>query len=133
MRRAWSTCRGASSRRTRLADLDARLPPEIETACFRVCEEALSNAVRHSKARHVNIAARRVGPEVELEVTDDGVGFEPELLGSAAEPGRHFGILAMAGRAELAGGRLEIHSQPGAGTRVRLVLPAAGRRRLAPA
>ena len=111
-----------------LTDLDARLPPEIETACFRICEEALSNAVRHSGARHVNVAARRVGPEVELEVTDDGVGFEPELLGRAAEAGRHFGIVAMAGRAELAGGHLEIHSQPGAGTRVRLVRPAAGRR-----
>ena len=114
-----------------MSDLDARLPPEIETACYRVCEEALANAMRHAKARHVNVAARRVGPELELEVTDDGVGFEPELLGSAPDAARRFGLLAMAGRAELAGGHLEIHSQPGAGTRVRLVLPAAGRREAA--
>ena len=114
-----------------VSDLDARLPPEIETACYRVCEEALANAMRHAKARHVNVAARRVGPELELEVTDDGVGFEPELLGSAPDAARRFGLLAMAGRAELAGGHLEIHSQPGAGTRVRLVLPAAGRREAA--
>ena len=112
-------------------DLDARLPAEVESACYRVCEEALANAARHANARSVRVSVRRIGAEVEVEIVDDGVGFEPGARGLAAMSPEAFGLVAMAGRAELAGGHLEIDTRPGAGTRGRLVLPARGRREAA--
>ena len=113
-----------------VTDLESRLPAEVESACYRICEEALANVARHAKARSVRVSARRVGAEVEVEVADDGVGFaqrEGEARGTDA-----FGLVAMAGRAELAGGHLEIDTRPGGGTRVRVVIPARGRKEAAP-
>jgi signal transduction histidine kinase len=99
---------------------DAREPVEIETACFRIAQEALSNVARHAGARHVAVNLTARDATLEVTVRDDGVGFNVEGLR------RGLGLVGMGERAELAGGRLDIESSPGAGTtlRARFPLPA---------
>lgn len=100
-------------------DLAADLPPlddATELVIYRVAQEALTNTVRHARARHVAIALRRHGDGVRLEVRDDGRG-----VGDAAEGA---GVRGMRERALLVGARLRIAPAPGAGTVVRLDVPA---------
>jgi signal transduction histidine kinase len=102
---------------------DVRAPPEIETACFRIVQEALSNVARHACARHSEVTLTAQDVALEVTVRDDGVGFNVERLRTG------LGLVGMGERAELAGGRLDIESAPGAGTtlRVRFPLPRATR------
>jgi two-component system, NarL family, sensor histidine kinase UhpB len=90
------------------------LPGDVQLVVYRVAQEALSNAVRHSGASRVEVMLRRVGTGVELEITDDGAGF----AFSEAEGG--LGIPGMRERALLVGGEVVIESGPGRGTNVRL-------------
>ncbi|MCC6848881.1 MAG: PAS domain S-box protein [Deltaproteobacteria bacterium] len=97
-----------------------RLHEETEIAVYRIAQEALANAIRHADARTIGIALT-VGPDgLEIEIADDGRGFEPE----AARVSEALGLVGMEERALALGGRLEVRSAPGAGTRVRLVCPA---------
>lgn len=104
-----------------LACGDERLPAELETIAYRVIQEALTNVVKHARARRVTVVARRDGDTFEVSVSDDGRGIQPDAGG----PGR-FGLTGMRERAELAGGSLRIDSGA-AGTTVHLVVPVAGR------
>ena len=102
-----------------LCELDApRLAPDVETAIFRVVQEALTNIGKHARATEVHVVACATGGAIEVVVSDDGHGFEP-----GAPPGEHFGLLGMRERAQLVSGTLEIESCP-AGTRLRLLVPA---------
>jgi two-component system sensor histidine kinase UhpB len=93
------------------------LADDAQLVVYRVAQEALANAARHSGAAHVAVALRR-GPEgVELTVADDGRGF------AFAESERGLGIGGMRERALLIGGELTIESRPDAGTTVRLTIP----------
>ena len=92
----------------------ARLGDEAQLVVYRVAQEALSNAARHSGAKHIRVVLRRVGPRTELTVSDDGRGFTFD----EAEGG--LGIAGMRERALLVGGELTIESRPGDGTTVRL-------------
>ena len=92
---------------------DARAPVEIETACFRIVQEALSNVARHAGARHVEVTLTVQDVALEVTVRDDGVGFNVERLGTG------LGLMGMSERAELAGGRADVDSAPGAGTTLR--------------
>jgi two-component system sensor histidine kinase UhpB len=92
------------------SDLDG----DVQLVVYRVAQEALSNAVRHSGAERIEVALRRGGERVELTVSDDGRGFAFE----ASESG--LGIAGMRERALLLGGELTIESRPGRGTTVRL-------------
>jgi signal transduction histidine kinase len=100
---------------------DVRAPAEIETACFRIVQEALSNVARHARAHHVEVTLTRQDVALEIAVRDDGVGFNVERLRGG------LGLVGMGERAELAGGHLKIESAPGAGTtlRARFPLPQA--------
>jgi signal transduction histidine kinase len=108
------------------ADALPPLPAGTEIVIYRVAQEALHNALRHSGAREVLVTLSRTGRRAVLEVSDDGHGFRPEAgesAGNAAnEPG--LGLASMRGRAASAGGTLTITSAPGNGTRVRLSVPA---------
>ncbi len=87
---------------------------------LRVAQEALQNAVRHANAQRVHVRLGLHDGRLMLEVSDDGAGFDP------ADPGlrsRRLGLTSMEERARRLGGRLEIRSAPGAGTRVRLEAP----------
>ncbi len=90
---------------------------EYDLALLRIIHEALHNAVRHARASRIVV---RLGADG-VEVTDDGVGFEPRR---AELRSRHLGLTSMEERARELGGRLEIRSAPGAGTTVRLRVPA---------
>ena len=88
-----------------------RLSPEVETALYRIVQEALTNIVKHSRAGRVSIVVGRKDGAVSVVVEDDGVGFDPART---REEG--LGLIGMRERVALLGGRLTIESRPGAGT-----------------
>lgn len=107
-----------------LADpLPDRLDPEIEIACFRVAQEALTNVIRHAQARRVSVELRREKAVLHLLIEDDGRGFDVEAARHHAVQGGSLGLVGMQERAELAGGRLELSSSPGRGAQVHAVFP----------
>jgi len=100
-----------------------RLAPEIETACFRIVQEALTNITRHAKAQRVEINLRRDLDEMVLLVSDDGVGFDTAAMRERASTGASLGVLGMQERATLLGGRLDMASVIGQGSTVELRCP----------
>jgi signal transduction histidine kinase len=100
-----------------------RLPEAHETVLYRLVQEALTNVRKHSHAERVAISLRRDGAEIVLLVKDDGVGFDPGTTRLAIDANRHFGLSVMRERVEMAGGRWEIRSRPGAGTTIVAALP----------
>ena len=103
--------------------LDQRLDPMIETECFRVAQEALTNIVRHAQARAVSVQLSQHDGHLHLSVRDDGIGFEVPAMRDQAVRGASLGLLSMEERAALAGGGLELLSAPGRGTEVRAWFP----------
>jgi len=99
-----------------------RLPAPLETALFRIIQEALTNVARHAQARRVEVAMSYDRDGVTLRVADDGRGFDPQ----ATRPGTHLGLWSMRERVEQLGGRFEIESAPGRGTTVRATIPLSG-------
>jgi len=102
--------------------LPGRLRPELEMACFRVAQEALTNAMRHARARQVWVALGLNAGEVQLSVRDDGAGFYVAVV-SDGSPTGGFGLIGMQERVRQLGGQLAIHSAPGRGTVVRASFP----------
>jgi PAS domain S-box-containing protein len=94
--------------------LDERLASEVETTLYRIAQEALNNAAKYSRARHVDVLLERRPDCLLLIVEDDGIGFDVEAAGSR----RGFGLVGMKERAALIGASLEIETAPGAGTTV---------------
>ncbi|NIS79005.1 MAG: HAMP domain-containing protein [Anaerolineales bacterium] len=103
--------------------LTDRLPAEVETVLFRVFQEALTNVVRHACAENVILRLVREDHHLKGEITDDGVGFDLQTLATDTENERGLGLLGMRERVEQFGGEIEIHSQPGEGTRIRVYIP----------
>ena len=93
-----------------------RIAGEIETACFRIVQEALTNIQRHAFAKHVEISLNCSNESLRLTVSDDGCGFAPDVS-FAGE--RSMGLLGMQERASLIGGHIEIESGPGHGCHIR--------------
>ncbi|MBI3853290.1 MAG: PAS domain-containing protein [Verrucomicrobia bacterium] len=95
------------------------LSPELVTACFRIAQEALTNVVRHAKAKQVRLELRQQGEELKLAVCDDGVGFDVVAARKRAVRGASsLGLLGMEERVSLIGGRIEFKSTPKKGTEV---------------
>ena len=92
-----------------------RLSPELETTVYRIVQEALTNVVKHARADHARVSVRAADGQLEIEVTDDGVGFDPALATSG------FGLAGMRERVGLSGGRLSVTASD-TGTRVRAEL-----------
>jgi PAS domain S-box-containing protein len=103
--------------------LEHRLDPIIETECFRIAQEALTNVVRHAQARTVTVELHTKDGRLHLGVRDDGVGFEVAPVREQAVRGASLGLLSMEERAALAGGGLEFKSTPGQGTDVQAWFP----------
>ncbi|RJP51043.1 MAG: PAS domain S-box protein [Anaerolineaceae bacterium] len=87
------------------------LPAEVQVAFYRVCQEALNNVAKHSKASRVDVNLKQEGTSVELHIHDNGKGFDSEQVA----PG-HYGLSMMRERAEAVGAVLTVTSQPGHGT-----------------
>ncbi len=111
-------------RQTKLAGIEVELdigpltgapPKEVEVACFRILQEAVTNVLRHAEARRLKVRLGGDERELDLAVEDDGRGFDPEKQREAG-PGGHLGILGMRERAELVGGTVHVDSAPGRGT-----------------
>jgi signal transduction histidine kinase len=105
----------------------ARHAPELETALYRIVQEALTNAAKHGGAGRAVVEVHEADGTVHLEVRDDGAGFDP----TAETDG--FGLLGMRERVELLDGALQVDSAPGAGTTVRATFPARRRAEAVPA
>jgi signal transduction histidine kinase len=95
-----------------------RLPSILENALYRIAQEALTNACKHSQSKKVTVTLTQEGQDVRLEIQDWGIGFDPESIGKG-----HFGLEGIRQRVRLLGGRLTIESTPGAGTLVQVVVP----------
>lgn len=97
-----------------------RLPPVVENNLLRIGQEAITNAANHAKPTRIEVKLTFAEKTVKLEIEDDGVGFVPEASPNAGR--RSFGLVGMKERAAALGGAVEIHSAPGAGTRVIVVV-----------
>ena len=95
-----------------------RLAPDLETACYRIVQEALTNVVVHAEARQVEVGLAAENGYVWLRIADDGRGFDPRRVKSSG-----LGLLGIEERAIALGGSLVIHSAPGGGTRLEVTLP----------
>lgn len=102
---------------------ELRLPAEIETLVFRICQEALTNVIKHSGAKQAQVLLTRAPGLLRLRVHDDGAGFDPIDLNSPEKAAMSAGVRGMRDRAELFGGRITLNSAPGEGTSVQLQLP----------
>jgi signal transduction histidine kinase len=102
---------------------EVRLPTQIETALFRVAQEAITNIAKHSEAENVIINLELSDSLITLEVEDDGKGFDIEGVPDTKEGSLGLGLLGMKERVLLLEGTLEIQSQSGSGTRVVATVP----------
>lgn len=102
------------------------LPAHEMEQVLRVVREALLNARRHARARQITVGMERLPDAVEVTVEDDGQGFDPE--GAPTDGDDHFGLSIMRARAARIAGQVQVDSQPGQGTRVRLTWPLTSER-----
>jgi two-component system sensor histidine kinase UhpB len=96
---------------------------DLAIACFRLVQEALTNILRHAGARHIWLELSQSESVLELVVRDDGVGFDVTSTLAQTDRRGHLGLLGMRERAQILGGSLEVDSEPGRGTRIRIRFP----------
>ncbi len=107
--------------------LEQRLPPTVETAAYRIAQEALTNVARHAAVNHAALSLTVDGEELRIRIADQGKGFDVKTVVAA---GTSTGLSGMRERASALGGRLTVEGEPGGGTRITAVLPFS--RSLAP-
>jgi signal transduction histidine kinase len=103
--------------------LPVRLPANVETACYRIAQEALNNVIRHARARRVWVYVALHESMLHLSVRDDGAGFDAQEIRQKRTRTGSLGLIGMEERASLAGGELRITSRPGHGTKVHATIP----------
>lgn len=124
------TARGGPATTLTVGGRVRRLPPALEVTLYRVVQEAVTNAVKHSRAATVAVRVRFGTRTVEVAVEDDGVGFDVEAV--RGRGGDHYGLAGMEERVQLMDGRMKLESAPGRGTRLACSFPMpAGEWRLA--
>lgn len=105
--------------RVECAHSTVRLAPALESALFRIAQEALTNCAKHSRASLIVLQLILDGQTLSLTVSDDGIGFDPDSLGQTTHT-RGLGMLTMREMAEFSGGRFVLESRPGKGARIRV-------------
>jgi signal transduction histidine kinase len=100
-----------------------RLPLDLETTLYRVTQEALTNVLRHAKAKRVSVLLERRKDSISLIIEDDGAGFDTATMFQAARSRGKLGLLGMRERIAMVGGTIEIESNPGAGTTIFARIP----------
>ena len=101
-----------------LIEIAVEIPELVAEASIRAISEGLTNIARHARAKNVTLRLFGVGKELEITICDDGMGFDPDAVQAG-----HYGLLGMRERVRLAGGRLEVQSEPGKGTCITIVFP----------
>jgi two-component system NarL family sensor kinase len=94
------------------------LPIRVEVGLYRILQEALTNIGRHAQAHHVNVQVVVMPEHVEMTISDDGRGFDPDQVTN-----NHFGLIGMNERVKLLSGKLRVSSSPGAGTELEISVP----------
>ena len=108
---------------TDIDSVEERLPPELETAIYRIAQESLSNVVRHAHATRVVLHVNTTPGHVSLSVSDNGVGFDPEALASASNGHAGVGLLSIRERVEALDGTVTAYSVRDRGTQIQVVIP----------
>jgi signal transduction histidine kinase len=104
-------------------DFDHRLSGDLEILCFRLVQEAVTNALRHAEPRRIGIRMQRANGALRIRIEDDGRGFDgPEALARAADEG-HIGVVGMRERIRAVDGTFRIHSEPDRGTTIEVEIP----------
>jgi signal transduction histidine kinase len=101
------------------------IPEDYKIVVYRVMQEALTNAAKHSKADTINIRLKKDAGCLELEVEDNGCGFNPRQAFEGGDGLSGYGLRSMQERAEICGGSISVYSRPGAGTHIRAALPVS--------
>jgi signal transduction histidine kinase len=101
------------------------IEPDVQTACFRVAQEAITNIIRHSSAKNVAVDVRCTVERLTLSVRDDGAGFDPAVIQQRAPQRSTLGLVSMKERALLVRGGVEVRSAPSQGTEIRAWFPLA--------
>lgn len=102
--------------------IGVRLPPDVETVCFRVFQEAINNVLKHSQATSADVLIRLASNGLSLRIKDNGKGIEKERIG-ALRNGEHLGLIGMRERLRTIAGNLEVHSEGGSGTEISAFIP----------
>lgn len=113
----------------RLTGATRPLPPRLEMGLYRMAQEALNNAGMHAQATRVTVEFITTPAESRLIVQDNGRGFDPQQVGGQLQGlgDQHFGLTGLNERAKLLGGHLQLKTEPGAGTRLEITIPAGSR------
>lgn len=101
----------------------SHLPADMAVTCYRIVQEAVTNAMRHAEARHISVALHKDDRELEIVIRDDGLGFNVMNAQQRAAQGQSLGLLGMEERIRLFEGRLSIRSSPGQGTEIMASIP----------
>jgi signal transduction histidine kinase len=104
-----------------------RVAPDLETACFRVAQEAITNVLRHAKAKHLWVRLYTADGRLALSVRDDGAGFDLDAARRRAVIGGNLGVVGMEERVALAGGAFEMRTAPGQGTALLATFPLSSK------
>jgi signal transduction histidine kinase len=99
---------------------DDRFSSELETACFRIVQEAVTNVARHARASRISVVLERAGQDLILLVSDDGAGFDMKALRTSAAT---LGLRSMEERVQAVGGSITIESAPDVGTAISARFP----------
>jgi two-component system CheB/CheR fusion protein len=118
----WSAHYGVVAHFTARGQIAGHLPAEVETAFYRIAQEALNNVLKHAHASRVDVLLERRDGATVLVVEDDGVGFDP---GDAATAEKGLGLIGMSERGLLVGGSVDVESSPGSGATVYFRYPLA--------
>jgi PAS domain S-box-containing protein len=101
------------------------IPEDLKIVVYRVMQEALTNAAKHSRADTIYIRLKKDAGRLDLEVEDNGCGFDPLIAFQCGDGMSGYGLRGMQERAEICGGSITIRSRPGAGTHIRAALPVS--------
>jgi PAS domain S-box-containing protein len=107
-------------------EIEPRLSKEIETTCFRVAQEAITNVLRHAQASKITVILRKDKDALSLAVSDNGIGFDARSAQARCVSGGSFGLLGMEERVTLSGGRFEVESTLDKGSRIMAHFPLKG-------
>ena len=113
----------------RVIGFEGNLPSQIETAFYRIVQEALNNISKHAEASRVEIFLEQKDSTIHASIIDDGEEFDLDKVLHPESPERGFGIIGMQERVSLLGGKIDIQSRPGFGTRILIEVSYEGRKR----